>query len=69
MYAKLGRHKEAIKACKQAISLKPDDATAHYALGTAYLIMGDSGNALEEYKILKELDEETANELFDQIYK
>lgn len=31
--------------------------------------MGDQGNALEEYKILKELDAELANVLFSGIYR
>ena len=68
-YLDLGRHQDAIEAFKQAIKIKPDDAEAHYNLGNAYLITGDKDSALEEYKILKTLDTESANELFNQIYK
>jgi hypothetical protein len=42
---------------------------AHYNLGLAYLITGDKGSALEEYKILKTLNAELANKLFNLINK
>jgi len=67
--SKLGRYTEAIKASKQAIRIKPDYAEAHYNLGLAYLLNGDKGSALKEYKILKELDKNLSNKLFNIIYK
>jgi len=70
MYGKLRMYREAVEAYKQAVRIKPDFADAHYNLGITYLlIIKDRGSALEEYKILKELDPETANELFNLIYK
>jgi len=68
-YGLLGRYREEIEACKQAIRIKPDYADAHCNLGVAYLILGDKGSALDEYKILKDLDKNLANELFNLIYK
>jgi tetratricopeptide (TPR) repeat protein len=68
-YGKLGRHQDAIEAFKQAIRIKPGYAVAHYALGIIYLGTGDKGSALEEYKILKTLDAEQANKLFNLINK
>jgi hypothetical protein len=38
-------------------------------LGMVYLQMGNKGSAIEEYKILKELDPEMANQLFNLIYE
>jgi hypothetical protein len=35
----------------------------------AYFGAGDYGSAIEEYKILKTLDAEQANKLFNLIYK
>jgi len=67
-YGKLGTYSKAIEAFKQAIRIYPDDALAHYGLGFAYLLLGDKISALNEYKILKELDIDLANELFDLIY-
>ncbi|MCK5512456.1 MAG: tetratricopeptide repeat protein, partial [Thermodesulfovibrionia bacterium] len=61
--------KEAIEAFKQAIRIKPDYAIAYYNLGVAYLNLNDRGSALEEFKILKELDTELANKLYKEIYK
>jgi Flp pilus assembly protein TadD len=68
-YNKLQRYAEAIEAHKQAIRIKPDFALAHYSLGLDYLEVGDKGSALNEYKILKTLDDELANKLFNQIYR
>ena len=68
-YLNLGRHQDAIESYKQAIRIKPDLAEAHYNLGNAYLLSGDKESALEEYKILKTLDAEQANKLFNLIYK
>jgi len=68
-YFKLGFYKEAIEAYIQAIHIDPDYTMAHYALGLMYLITGDRNLALNEYKILKDLDIDLANKLFDLIYK
>jgi tetratricopeptide (TPR) repeat protein len=68
-YLGLGRWQDAIESYKQAIRIKPDYAEAHCNLGAAYSINGDKGSALEEYKILKTLDTEQANKLFNFIYK
>ena len=65
----LGMYREAIEAFKQAIRIKPDFAKAHYNLGLDYLAVNDRGSALEEYKILKDLDPESANKLFNLIYE
>ncbi len=69
VYINLGQYGEAKEAFKQAIRLNPDYAEAHYGLGLIYLSLGDKSSALYEYKILKKLDRELANELFDSIYK
>ena len=58
-----------VEVLKQAVRIKPDDAGTHYSLGLTYLILGDTGSAFREYKILKDLDEEKANELFNLIYR
>jgi hypothetical protein len=44
-------------------------AEAHYNLGVSYLKIANRGFALEQYKILKELDAELAEKLFGLIYK
>ncbi|MFA5292379.1 MAG: tetratricopeptide repeat protein [Phycisphaerae bacterium] len=68
-YGSLGRYQDAIEAYKQAIRIKPDYAKAHNMLGVTYFAIGDNGAALEEYKILKTLDAELANKLFNLINK
>lgn len=68
-YFLLGMDREVIEAFNQAIRIKPDYVMAHSSLGFTYLIIGNRGMALEQYKILKELDPEKAEELFKMIYK
>ncbi len=68
-YRESGMYKEAIASSKQAISIDPDYANAHYGLGAAYAFLNDRGSALEQYKILKSLDSERANKLFNRIYQ
>jgi len=68
LHDQLGLHEEAREAYIQAVRIDPDYAEAHYSLGVAYLLIKDRDSALNEYKILKELDIDLANKLFDLIY-
>jgi hypothetical protein len=43
------------------------DAFAHYNLGVAYSRTGNTGAAVEQYRILRNLDTELANRLFNLI--
>ncbi|MDP7531067.1 MAG: tetratricopeptide repeat protein, partial [Candidatus Scalindua sp.] len=61
-------YKEAIESFRQAIRIDPDDAGAHFNLGDAYLGLNDEDSALEQHEILKSLDSELANKLFNLIY-
>lgn len=67
IYGRLGNHSESIKALEQAIHIKPDDINAHYNLGIVYLAFGDKASALKEYKILKDLDQESATKIYNKI--
>jgi tetratricopeptide (TPR) repeat protein len=68
-YLELQKNKEALENFKQAVRIKPDFASAHYGLGIIFLVQGDKNAALGEYKILKDLDQDIADQLFDMIYK
>ncbi|MCH7849384.1 MAG: tetratricopeptide repeat protein [Planctomycetes bacterium] len=68
-YVKLGRYQDAIAGFNQAIRVKPNFAEAHLGLAVVYLMIGDKASALDEYKVLKELDRDLANKLFNLIYK
>jgi tetratricopeptide (TPR) repeat protein len=61
--------KQAVVAYKQIIRINPDDAGAHFHLGLIYYGLDDRGSAMEQYKILKKLDTELANKLFNAIYR
>lgn len=60
---------DAIEALKESIKNNPDSVEAHLNLGIAYITIEDKKAALQQYKILKILDIEQANKLFDRIYK
>ena len=50
-------------------SLQPHHAPAHYHLACLHLEKGDRGAALDEYRVLQDLDEERANRLFKLVYR
>ena len=68
IYAKHDFYEDSIEAFKQAIRIDPGFVLAHLNLGISYFLIGDKNSALNEYKILKELDIDEANKLFDLIY-
>ena len=53
----------------RTLQLKPDFAEAHYLLGLVYLNLGNKGAALDEYRILKSINEVLAGKLFNKIYR
>jgi tetratricopeptide (TPR) repeat protein len=68
-YGNLGRITEAMGAYKNAVRIKPAYTDAHVNLGNAYLAIGDKNSALAEYNILKSLNPQSANDLFNRINK
>lgn len=67
-YLKLKQYAEAVEYFKQAIRLKSDFGRAYYNLGLAYLGMNDRDSALEQYSILKAIDPDQADQLYNVIY-
>lgn len=68
-YLELDSIQKTIKCYKEVTRIRPNDAEVHFALRVAYLKYGDKDSAIEEYKIIKELDKELAKELFKYIYE
>jgi len=58
----------AIRAFRQAVSLKPCFSHAHFNLGVAYYASGNRTAALAQYKALAGLDPSKANNLWDVIH-
>jgi tetratricopeptide (TPR) repeat protein len=69
IYCQLKQFEEAVEEYHEAISINPTSAQAHYGLGLSYLYLGDYVAALVEYRILHNLNQELANQLFNSIYK
>jgi hypothetical protein len=44
------------------------DVLAHFFLGMFFLEVGDKDHALDEYRVLKDLDRDYANDLFQMIH-
>ena len=68
VYGELGEYAKAIESYKEALRQNPEYAEAHFGLGLTYHYMGKQSFAIEEYKILKELDKDLANKLFNLIF-
>ena len=69
LYRRAGRGEDARKELLEALRAEPGCARAHYHLGQLYLSQGNRGAALEEYKALKEIDEDLSHRLFDRVYR
>ena len=68
-YNILGFNDKAMEALKKAVLINPRFAQAHHALALCYLRNGDQASALEEYKILRGLDPDLAEQLIRLINK
>lgn len=68
-YYRLDQHDDSIEEFKQEIRIESDMGDAHYFLSLVYLDKGEKELSLDEYKILKKINEELANKLFESIYK
>lgn len=63
------QYPKALDALKQAVKIDPDNVRVHFYLGVTYLYyFNDKSSALEEYKILKNLNNVYADKLFELIY-
>jgi tetratricopeptide (TPR) repeat protein len=67
-YNRMDRPEEAVRAYTLAIRANPRMAAAHYNLGLTYFNQGRRKLALDQYEILKGLDSDSANELFERVY-
>jgi Flp pilus assembly protein TadD len=63
-----GEYSKAIEAFKKAIEIDPVDSAAHFNLGIAYFLSGDSTAASQECTILRDIDKAKADSLTDLIY-
>jgi S1-C subfamily serine protease len=68
IYIIKGKYSIARDTFKKATDIDPNDAVAHYNLGVAYFLNGETNAAFREYIILKDLDKERAESLVDLIY-
>jgi cytochrome c-type biogenesis protein CcmH/NrfG len=68
-YWHCGRYEQSMASYKQAMKLQLDNPYIHFQIAQAYLKMGDKDSALEQYEILKDMDEELADQLLVLIRK
>ena len=66
-YDQLGRHCETIRIYEQAIRIEPSNPDVYFLLGIAYNLLGDKKSALDQCRILGNLDAEKAADLIDMI--
>jgi Flp pilus assembly protein TadD len=68
MSNELERCRQAIQAIRQTLEDKPNSSIARYDLGMLYLRIGDRAQAINQYRLLKEIDGRIAQKLFEQIF-
>lgn len=66
-YLYTGRYSEGVESLKEAIRLQPNLALSHEMLGLAYLALDDRQKAVEQYDLLKPLDQKMASYLGGKI--
>lgn len=69
MYMRQSRYEEALEVFKQVVAEVPGLAVIHLDLGLIYLKLADKQSAQYEYRILKDLSEELADQLLRAIEK
>ncbi|OGP88501.1 MAG: hypothetical protein A2156_03505 [Deltaproteobacteria bacterium RBG_16_48_10] len=62
-YTRVGNHPAALKAYQDAIRVKPGHIKAHFNLGLTYLVLKRRDLALEQQRILSNLDQDRAEKL------
>lgn len=70
-YLKIARFKDAIDSYRQCIELEdgPLVPSSRYGIGIAFLKLGDKQSAMNEYKALKKMNNERAEQLLIEINK
>ncbi|MCP2597053.1 tetratricopeptide repeat protein, partial [Candidatus Aminicenantes bacterium AC-335-G13] len=66
-YVALRQFESALPPLERAVKLKPDHALAHYNLGIAYFNLRDRLSAMDEYRILRNLNPRLAQKLYELI--
>jgi len=62
-----GRLRRSIRLLKEVVSVNNRDQYAYFALGAAYLSGDNKDLAMEQYKILNDLNPVVAKQLYEMI--
>ena len=68
-YLRQERNEEALEVFKEVATANPESPSAHYQLGLTYLKIGNKQSAMNEYMILKDLNEQLAEALHRSLEK
>jgi tetratricopeptide (TPR) repeat protein len=66
-YLQAGMYAQAIESFKDAVQTDQEHAQAYFNLGRAYLRVGDKALALEQQRVLQNLDPRLAGQLLNMI--
>lgn len=67
-YSNMKHHNAAIEVYKKVLKINPNHKMAHFCLGISYDSIGSISFAFKHYKILKTLDKELAEKLYNIIF-
>jgi tetratricopeptide (TPR) repeat protein len=65
LYLRLGNYEKAVEACKNSISMLPDNDKAHFILGVSFIYLKDFPSATAEYHFLKNTSSPYAHQLLN----
>ncbi len=68
LYTELKDYDNAIEELKFASLYSPKNPDIHFRLGKIYMLQGNKNSAIEEYRILKEIDSRMAQDLFVMLF-
>jgi tetratricopeptide (TPR) repeat protein len=66
-YLEMNRPSEAAEILNQAVNIDPDMGRARYNLGRAFIKLGDRDSAIAQYNILKTVESDWADKLYNVI--
>ncbi len=68
VYYRLRKYRDAVESVRNALRLRSDDVEGQFFLGNLYVLTKNRKLALEQLNVLKTLNRELANRLYQSIY-
>lgn len=67
LHFKQGRYQDALEPLRNLLNVEPTNVFANHALGMVCIGLGNREAAMQQYHILKNLNQDAANDLLQRI--